>query len=134
MATLRSVIASVAIVIIIIAAFSVYAGVTYPRNTVNIPISFTVGSDSQTEAFSQPFIDNKVQVQVTVQTGTALWHAEIANQDNVVWEHSASQGEMTSYSSGWIELSSGSYNFTFRTLGAGSLNAVVTVTSKGGFW
>ena len=101
---------------------------------MNIPVSFTIGADVKTTAFVQPFIDDKVQVEVTVQNGAALWQAQITSQSNVIWEHSAGQGEQTSYSSGWLELPSGSYNFTFRTVGVGSLNAVAAVSSKGGFW
>ena len=123
-----------AIVIIIVAAFAVYAGVTYPRTIVNIPVSFTLGVDSKTAAFDQPFLDDKVQVQVGVQNGAALWRAQILSGDQVIWEHSAAQGEQQSYNSGWIQLPSGSYNFTFGTIGIGSLEATATVTSKGGFW
>ena len=130
----KPIIALVAIAIIIIAAFALYAGETYPRTTANIPVSFAIAADSKTTAFDQPFLDDKVQVQVTVQNGAALWQAQITRQGNVIWEHSAGQGEQTSYSSGWIELPSGSYNFTFRSVGVGSLNAVASVTSKGGFW
>src|SRR5450759_1121421 len=123
-----------AIVIIIVAAFAVYAGVTYPRTIVNIPVSFTLGVDSKTAAFDQPVLDDKVQVQVGVQNGAALWRAQILSGDQVIWEHSAAQGEQQSYSSGWIQLASWSYNFTFATIGIGSLEATATVTSKGGFW
>jgi hypothetical protein len=130
----KPIIALAAIVIIIVAAFSVYAGETYPRTTANITVSFTIGADSKTIGFDQPFLDDKVQVQVIVQNGAALWQAQITSQGNVIWEHSAGQGEQTSYNSGWIELTSGSYNFTFRTLGVGSLNAIATVMSKGSFW
>src|SRR5665647_446495 len=122
------------IAIIIVAAFVIFSGVTYPRTTANIPVSFTIGVDSKTATFDQPFLDDKVQVQVTVQNGAALWRAQIKNGEQIIWEHSAAQGEQQSYSSGWIELASGSYNFTFGTIGIGSLDATATVTSKGGFW
>ena len=130
----KSVMALAAIVIIIVAAFAIYAGITYPRTTVNIPVSFTIGVDTKTAAFDQPFLDDKVQVQVGVQNGAALWRAQILSGDQVIWEHSAAQGEQQSYNSGWIQLPSGSYNFTFGTIGIGSLEATATVTSKGGFW
>ena len=130
----KSVLAVVTILIIIVAAFSIYAGETYPRTTVNIPVSFTVGVDSKTTAFSQPFLDDKMQVQVAVQSGAALWRAQILSGGQVIWEHSAAQSEQKTYSSGWIQLSSGTYNFTFGTIGVGSLDATATVTSKGGFW
>jgi len=130
----RAIIPLASIAVIIVAAFAVYAGVTYPRTTLTIPVSFTIGADAKTTEFDQPFLDDKVQVQVTVENGQALWQAQITNKDQVVLEHAAAQGEQTSYNSGWIQLPSGSYNFTFRTVGIGSLGAVVTVTSKGGFW
>jgi hypothetical protein len=93
-----------------------------------------MGADSETTAFDQPFLNNAVQVQVTVQSGAALWRARIISGEQVIWEHTAAQGEQQSYNSDWIELPSGSYNFTFGTIGIGSLNALATVTSKGGFW
>jgi uncharacterized membrane protein len=130
----KSITALAAIVIIIVAAFAIYSGVTYPRTTANIPVSFTIGADTQTAAFDQPFLDDKAQVQVTVQNGAALWRAQILSGDQVIWEHSAAQGEQQSYNSGWIQLPNGSYNFTFGIIGIGSLDATATVTSKGGFW
>jgi hypothetical protein len=75
-----------------------------------------------------------VQVQVGVQNGASLWRAQILSGDQVIWEHSAAQGEQQSYNSGWIQLPSGNYNFTFGILGIGSLKAMASITSKGGFW
>ncbi len=68
-----------------------------------------------------------------VQSGAALWRARIMMGDVIVWEHTAVQGEEQSYNSGWMQLSSGRYTFTFGTVGIGSLEATVTVLSKGGF-
>lgn len=130
----KSVIAVGAIVIIVVAAFTVYAGVTYPRTIVNTQVSLTVGVDSKATAFDQSFLDNKAQVQVTIQNGAALWRAQILSGSQVIWEHTAAQGEQQSYNSGWISLPSGNYNFTFGTIGVGSLEASATVSSKGGFW
>jgi hypothetical protein len=130
----KPIMALVVIVIIVVAAFAIYSGITYPRTVVNNPVSFTIGADSKTTAFDQPLLSDKVQVQVTVQNGAALWRAQILSGDQVIWEHSAAQGEQLSYNSGWVELPSGSYNFTFGTIGLGSLDATATVTSKGGFW
>ncbi len=79
-------------------------------------------------------LDDEVQVQVTVHSGAALWRAQIRSGDQVIWTHSAAQGEQQSYNSGWISLPSGSYNFTFGTIGVSSLDATATVTSKGGVW
>jgi hypothetical protein len=101
---------------------------------VNTQVSFTVGVDSKTTGFNQPFLNDKAQVQVTVQNGAALWRAQIQSGDQIIGEHSAAQGEQQSYSSSWIQLPNGSYNFTFGTIGIGSLDATATVTSKGGFW
>jgi hypothetical protein len=122
------------IVILLIAVFAVYASFTYPKTALSVPVSFTIGFDVVTREFDVQFLNDKVQVQVAVESGTSLWNAQILNQSEVLWGYSATQGEQTSYQSDWIELPSGRYNFTFRTLGFGSLNAQVTVTSKGGFW
>jgi len=130
----KSTTALVAIVIIIVAAFSAYAWVTYPRTVVNIQESFTIGVDSKTTAFNQPYLDDKAQVKVTIQNGAALWRAQIRSGDQIIWEHLAAQGEQQSYSSDWIQVPSGSYNFTFGIIGIGSLDVAASVTSKGGFW
>ena len=134
MAQSRGIIALAAILIIIVAVFAVYAAITYPRAIVTIPVSFTIGADAKTVAFDQPFLNDEAQVTVAIENGEAFWRAQITNQDQLIWEHEKGQGEQTSYNSAWIQLPSGSYNFTFRTIGIGSLEATVTVTSKGGFW
>ncbi len=121
----------VAIIVFIVAAFS---GLTYPRTVISIPVSLTIGADSSTATLDQPLLCDKVQVQVAVENGAALWRAQILTGDQVLWEHSAAQGEQQSYNSGWIHLPTGTYNFTFGTLGIGSLEAQATVTAKGGFW
>ena len=130
----RSLVYLAIIVILLIAVFAVYAGVTYPKTALSVPVSFTIGLNVVTREFDVQFLNDKVQVQVAVESGTSLWNAQILNQSGVLWGYSATQGEKTSYQSDWIELPSGRYNFTFRTLGFGSLSAQVTVTSKGGFW
>jgi hypothetical protein len=122
------------IVILVVAVFAVCAGLTYPRAALSLPVAFTAGVDFTNQEFDVSFLNDKVQVEVAVESGASLWHAEILSQSEVVWNHTAAQGEQTSYQSGWIQLPSGSYNFKFGTIGIGSLNAQVTVTSKGGFW
>ncbi len=122
------------VVMLLIAVFAVYTGLTYPKTVLSLPVAFTAGVDVTSQNFDVPFLNDNVQVEVVVESGTSLWHAQILNQSEVVWDDSATQGELTSYQSGWVQLPSGTYNFTFRTLGFGSLNAQVTVTSKGGFW
>ena len=129
----KSVFVLVAILIIIIAV-AFHAAFTYPRTTATIPVSFTIGADSKTIAFEQPFLDDKAKVQVLVQNGAALWRAQILSGEQIIWEHTAAQSEQQSYSSDWIQLPSGSYNFTFGIIGIGSLDATATITSKGGFW
>ena len=130
----KSTVALAAIIIVIVAAFSVYSGFTYPRTTASIPVSLRIGVDSKTIAFGQPLLDDKAQVQVAVQNGAALWRAQILNGSQVIWEHTAAQGEQQIYNSGWIQLPSGIYNFTFGMIGVGSLDATALVNSKGGFW
>ena len=121
------------VIVIIVAAFAIYSGITYPRVIVTVPVSFTLGADVSNNQITQSVLDSKVQVQVSVQSGIALWRARILNGDAVIWEHSAAQGEQQSYDSGWIPLAAGTYNFTFG-IGGGSLQARVTVSAKGGYW
>lgn len=130
----KSLTALVAIIIITVAASAIYAGATYPRTIVSIPVSFTVGTDVTNTQFDQSILNSKVLVQITIQHGAALWRARILSGDQIIWEHAATQGEQQSYTSGWLTLPSGSYNFTFGLVGAGSLDATATVSSKGGFW
>jgi hypothetical protein len=73
-------------------------------------------------------------VEVTVNSGTLLWTAQILSQSETLWTHATHQVGKTTYKSDWIKLSSGHYNFTFVTVGLGSLEADIKVTSKGGFW
>jgi len=122
------------IAVVIAAILSVYAAFTYPRDVVSFQVSFTIGADVQRREFDVPILHRYVQVEVVVNSGTSLWTAKILDGDRGLWGHSASQGGQTTYRSGWIELSSGHYNFTFSTLGLGSLKAEIKVTSKGGFW
>lgn len=134
MAAKRAIIAIIGIAVLVVAAFATYAGITYPRILISIPVSFSLGADSKTAQLDQPFLSDKVQVQVAIENGAALWRAQILSDTEVLWEHSAAQSEQQSYDSEWIQLPSGNYNFTFGTIGIGSLEAQVTVTSKGGFW
>ena len=124
----------IAVVIILILILGGYSILTFPRTVLSLPVSFTLGAESQTNGFDVPFLQDKVQVEVVVSSGTSLWSARIVNQGNVLWSHAAVQGEQTKYDSEWIPLANAPYNLTFSTLGGGSLSAQVTVTSKGGFW
>ena len=122
-------------IIAIIVLVSIYGALTYPRTVVDFPMSFTVGAASQQKQFSVPLYNSKVQVQVSISSGGALWSASITNNKGAtVWNHREAQGEQTTYQSPWINLHTGNYNFTFGTVGAGTLNAQITVTAKGGFW
>jgi len=130
----RAVIAAIVVVVVVVAVFGVYAAWTYPRPVLNISQSFTVGADVTTQSFTVPAFDGSVDVKVTIQSGGALWSADIASDNSTLWSHSAAQGSSTTYDSGWMSLSPGTYNFTFRSLGAGSLQATAVVSAKGGFW
>ncbi|MCW4053694.1 MAG: hypothetical protein NWE84_02080 [Candidatus Bathyarchaeota archaeon] len=125
--TIALVAASLAIVIIL-GAF------TFPKEILTFPISFTIGADVKRETMEVPFMNDRVMVEVVISSGSALWNARIFNGEETVWSHSAAQGDQTTYNSGWLQISSGLYNFSFATVGAGSLLAEITVTSKGGFW
>jgi len=111
-----------------------YLSITYPKTAASVEVSFSAGVDSKTVPFEQMYLNDKVAVQVTIQNGAALWRAQILRGDEVVWTHSAAQGNQQSYNSGWVSLPRGSYNFTFGTVGVGALDATATVTSKGGVW
>jgi hypothetical protein len=122
------------IVILIIAAVGVFAVWTYPRTVLSFPVSFTIGLQTERKEFNVPALHSLVQIQVVVSSGTALWEAKILREDTELWGHRAAQGEQTTYSSGWMQMASGNYNFTFATVGFGTLDAEIAVSSKGGFW
>jgi hypothetical protein len=125
--------AAVAIIAIIVVAAG-YMAWTYPRAVLTIPVSFTLGADVARQSFDVPIMDGAVQVQVTVNSGGALWSAEIQRGNATVFTHRASQGGQTTYTSEWITVGAGTYSFSFATLGFGSLDARVTVSAKGGLW
>lgn len=129
-ATVFFVIATVIIMVLLVAYFTL----TYPRVLVNFSVSFTIGADVRRMEFEVPFLHERVKVEVSVYSGNALWTAKILSGDDVLWNQAASQGGQTTYSSEWIRLPSGRYNFTFATAGMSSLEAEIKLTSKGGFW
>ena len=133
MATKKTVIIAV-VLIIIVAGLGMYAAVTYPRTAVSFQVSFTVGAETRTEEFEVPLLHELFQVEVEIQSGSALWSAELTSGNNTVWSHSAASGSQTTYTSDWMQIPAGHYNFTFRTIGAGSLDTLIKVTTKGGFW
>ncbi len=124
----------VSIAVLAVAALAVYAALTYPKTLVSFPVSFTIGADVEDREFDMSPLHGQAQVEVIVSSGTALWTASIIHQDETMWNHTAHQGGQTTYKSGWIELPSGHCNLTFRTVGLGSLEARIRVTTKGGFW
>ncbi len=134
MAMSKALKATVLIVIIVVVAFGVYAAATFPRTAVSFPVSFTVGAEKKEEEFDVPWLHGLAQVEVKVQSGTALWSAKITSGDEAIWSHSATQGGQTTYASEWIEIPAGRCNFTFGTVGIGSLEGEIKVTTKGGFW
>jgi ABC-type antimicrobial peptide transport system permease subunit len=134
MAMSRVLKATMLIVIIVVAVFGIYAAVTFPKTVVSFPVSFTIGAETKTEEFDVPWLHGLIQVEIKVQSGTALWYAEMTSGDEKIWSHSAAQGGQTTYTSEWTEISAARYNFTFKTLGIGSLEGEIKVTTKGGFW
>jgi len=119
--------------VLLIAAL--YSALTFPRDIVKTAVSFSIGLDQEREAFSLPVFHDKFQVEVIVSSGSALWSATVTDaQGTKIWEYARAQGDQTSYTSDWVALPSGNYNFTFGALGIGELQANVRVTSKGGFW
>lgn len=132
--TSRGVIAGVLIIVVIVASIGIYAIVTYPRTILSFTVSFTIVVDFEREEFDVPFLYSWVQLKIDVLSGTTLWLAGIQSGNTTVLNYgSAPLGQFT-YSSDWIRLDSGRYNLTMVAVGFGSLEADVTVTSKGGFW
>lgn len=124
-----------AFLIIVLAAVFLYSALTFPKDVVDLQVSFTAGVDREAKEFDVPFLQDKAMVEVAITTGTALWRAIIIDANGTeVWSYSKAQGDSTTYQSGWIALQSGHYNFTFGTIGIGNLDANVKATSKGGFW
>lgn len=123
-------IAAVIIVVLLVA----YSALTYSRVLVDFPVSFTIGADARNVEFEVPFLHEYVKVEVYVRNGNSLWTAKILSGEDVLWSHTTTQRGQTTYSSEWLRLPSGRYNFTFATAGIGSLEAEIKLTSKGGFW
>ena len=122
------------ILVAIVAAVGIFVVLTYPRAVVRFSVSFTVGAESEREDFEVGFLHSQAQIEVRVTSGSSLWSARILRNNEEVWNHATAQGDQTTYTSEWIPLSPGMYNFTFAAIGFGSLDADVSVTSKGGFW
>ncbi len=126
--------AAVSVIIIAVACVGIYSIFTFPQSIVSLPVSFAIGADVKRQEFSVPVLHEWVQVEVVVASGNLLWTAEILNNGTVLWTHRTIQTGQTLYRSEWVKLASGNYNFTFATAGIGSLEAQISVTSKGGFW
>ncbi len=117
-----------------VVALLVHATLTYPQTVVSFPVSFSIGANTEEKEFNLPLLHGLIQVEVAITSGTTLWSASITQQDNTLWDHRATQGDQTSYQSGWIQIPSGQYNFTFSTIGFGELQTDIKVVTKGGFW
>jgi hypothetical protein len=123
------------VIVFIVVISGVYMVITLPRNVVDLSVAFTLGADRKLQEFEVPLLHNKVQVEVAINSGSALWNAKIVESNGKeIWSHSAAQGGQTTYRSDWFSLPSGQYNFTFGTIGLGELQANIKVGSKGGFW
>ena len=127
---------SVPLLLVLVALIIVggYAVLTYPKTVATIPVSFKFGAESKTIEFDVSSLQDKYNVDVSVISGNALWGAKLVSGNVTVWNHAASQGSQTSYQSGWLVIPPGHYTFTFGTIGFGSLEGVVTLQTKGGFW
>lgn len=121
---------SIALIAVIVAG---YFALTYPRVILGISASF-IGGTRQEREFNVPFLDSRVQVQVTLISGVTGWDAQILKEHEVIKEFSRPQGSQTTYFSDWIDLSPGNYNLTFTALGLFNVTAQINVLSKGGFW
>jgi len=123
-----------AVIIAVMMVAVAFSALTFPRVMLNFPVAFSVGFDSKQQEFEVPILHDKVQVSVTIASGTSLWRATIVDVNGEeLWSHATAQGDQTTYHSEWVSLPNGRYNFTFSTIG-GALNAEISATSKGGFW
>ncbi len=121
--------------IVVVAIAGGYMALTLPKTVVDFNVVFTIGADKKLQEFGVPLFHDKVQVEVTISSGSALWNAKIADLNGKeIWSHSTAQGDQTTYRSEWFSLPSGKYNFTFGTIGLGGLQANIKVGSKGGIW
>lgn len=134
MSTRAKIVIFVVIILAIIGAYAFVTYVTSPQTVLSFEESFTFGGVVENKEFEVSFLQSKVQVEVTVVSGSSLWGARILNGDNIIWQHAKAQGDQTTYQSGWISLPSGRYYLAFGALGIGSLDANIKVISKGGFW
>ena len=123
------------ITITIIAIAVAYTAITFPRTIVNFPVAFSKDLDLTQQEFEVPAFHDKAQAKVTITSGSPLWRAAIINiNGEELWNYSTTaQENQTTYYSTWIPLPSQRYNFTFSTIN-GSLNAEISINSKGGFW
>ena len=126
-----------AIILVAVIVISVaYAAITFPHTIVNFPVAFSVGPDQAKTEFEVPALNDKVQVHVTLSGNSTSWGAAVETAEGVeLWAYRGpSQANQTIYYSAWTTISSGRYNFTFSSIGRESLNAEISITSKGGFW
>ena len=124
------------IMIAVIAVTVAYVAITFPHTIVNFPVAFSVGPDQAKTEFEVPALNDKVQVHVTLSGNSTSWGAAVETAEGVeLWAYRGpSQANQTIYYSAWTTISSGRYNFTFSYIGRESLNAEISITSKGGFW
>jgi hypothetical protein len=122
------------VVVVIIGSLGIVSILTYPRTVIRFPVSFAIGADTKQEALEVSVLHNRVRVNVVVTTGSTWWTAKILQDDTEFWSHSMTQSDQTVFQSDWIELSPGSYNFTYTAASLVVIELEVTVTSKGGFW
>jgi hypothetical protein len=119
---------------VLIIGIGLYTFFTYPSIAIQFPVSFTIGADTKQEALEVSVLQSQVRVDVIVATGSTWWTAQILQGDTEVWSHTMTQNDQTVFQSDWIELPSGSYNFTYSAASLAALDLEVTVTAKGGFW
>ena len=88
------------IVIVVVAVAGLYATLTFPKAVVGFQVSFAVGADQERRAFEVPVLHDRVQVEVIISSGSALWRASITDAGgDKIWEHGRAQGDQTTYTS-----------------------------------
>jgi hypothetical protein len=70
---------NVALVAVLLAIVSILGALTFPREVLTFSISFTIGADVKRELVEVPFMNDRVMVEVMINSGSALWNARILN-------------------------------------------------------
>jgi hypothetical protein len=123
-----------AVAVLVFLGAAVFAALTYPHDVVNFQILFSVGTATESKAFSLSTFGTAVQVLVAISGNDTRYTAKLLDsKDSILWIHSATEKQGTYYS-GWLKLATGNYYFILTTTCINSFHAQIAVQAKGVFW